>query len=123
MTTKDSRMKATYRKTLIDLLTLPTAPLCEEYVVGYIRRWADRRPGIEFKQDEYGNVRLRVKRGSGRVAAPIMFSAHMDHPGFEAERMVGPRRLRAVWQGWVAPSISAERACDSSAMAGGCAGR
>jgi len=96
-------MKPSYRKTLVDLLTLPTAPLCEEYVVGYIRRWADQRPGIEFKQDEYGNVRLRVKRGPGRVAAPVMFSAHMDHPGFEAERMIGPRRLKAVWRGWVAP--------------------
>ncbi|HOW71003.1 MAG TPA: M20/M25/M40 family metallo-hydrolase [Phycisphaerae bacterium] len=96
-------MKPIYRKTLVDLLTVPTAPLCEEYVVGYIRRWADQRPGIEFKQDEYGNIRLRVKRGSKPAAAPMLFSAHMDHPGFEAEKMIGPRQLKAVWRGWVAP--------------------
>lgn len=96
-------MKSTCRKTLIELLTLPTAPLCEEYIVGYVRRWADRRPGIDFRRDEYGNVRLRIKRGAGRVASPVMFSAHMDHPGFEAEKMTGPRRLKAAWRGWVAP--------------------
>lgn len=89
-------------KTLVDLLTLPTAPFNEGYVAAYIREWAARRPAIKMKQDEVGNILLTLKRGaSGRP--PLVFAAHMDHPGFEAVRMRGPRRLEAAWLGWVHP--------------------
>lgn len=87
---------------LMDLLELPTAPLNEGYLVEYIRRWAADRPGIRFSQDSAGNVLLRLQRGS-RGRPPLVLAAHMDHPGFEARRMRGDKRVEAAWLGWVHP--------------------
>lgn len=94
------------RKTLIDLLTLPTAPLCEQYVAKYIRGWVRDRPDCHLKQDEYGNLRIHLRRGPAQ-RRPLLFSAHMDHPGFEAERMLASDRLLARWRGWVPPEYFA----------------
>ena len=95
-------MEANHRKILADLLTLPTAPLCEQFVVDYIREWAGSRPECRLSQDEYGNLRVHLRRGPAH-RQPLLFSAHMDHPGFEAQRMLAPDRLLATWRGWVAP--------------------
>jgi len=100
-------MKTLQSKTLLDLLTLPTAPLNEGHVVEYIRRWAAKRPSIRLSQDAVGNVVLRLRRG-GKTRAPLVLAAHMDHPGFEARRMCGPRRLEAAWLGWVHPDYFAD---------------
>lgn len=87
---------------LLELLALPTAPYNEGHVVEYIRRWAAARPAVRLRQDEAGNLALTLKRGSTR-RPPLVLAAHMDHPGFEARRMVGPKRLEAAWLGWVHP--------------------
>ena len=89
-------------KLLVDLLSLPTSPFNEQYVAGYIRRWAAGRPGLELTGDEFGNLRIRLRRGPA-AASPLVFSAHMDHPGFEAQAMIRPGRLRALWRGGVLP--------------------
>ena len=96
-------MNAAHRKLLIDLLSLPTAPLNEHYVSDAIRRWAADRPAIQLRADAFGNLRLRLRRGAKRVARPLLFSAHMDHPGFEAAGMTRPNRCRAIWRGGVPP--------------------
>jgi endoglucanase len=78
------------RKKLLQLarqvMTLPTAPYHEhhvrEFVTGYCRKL-----GLPVQRDRWGNVIVRYLRG-GR-AAPLVFVAHMDHPGFE---MLGGRR-------------------------------
>ncbi len=95
-------MQANHHEILMNLLSLPTAPLCEQFVAEYLRRWASRRPDCRLKQDEYGNLRVHLRRGTAD-RQPLLFSAHMDHPGFEAERMLAPGRLLAKWRGWVAP--------------------
>ncbi|GMV97229.1 MAG: hypothetical protein AMXMBFR83_15870 [Phycisphaerae bacterium] len=89
------------RTLLVELLSLPTSPFNEQYVAGYIRRWAAGRAGLELGADEFGNLRLRLRRGRAAAARPLVFSAHMDHPGFEAQAMIGPDRLRALWRGGV----------------------
>ncbi len=38
-----------------------------------------------------------------RSAGPLVLCAHMDHPGFEARRMVSKGRVLADWLGWVHP--------------------
>lgn len=87
---------------LLDLLALPTAPLNEGFVVDYIQSWAADRPAITLSQDGVGNVLLRLQRGS-RGRSPLVLAAHMDHPGFEARRMRGDKRVEAAWLGWVHP--------------------
>ena len=95
-------MKNRLHTLLVDLLTLPTAPFNEQHVAGYIRRWAAGRPGMKLDTDEFGNLRVRLRRGPA-AAAPLVFSGHMDHPGFEAQAMIGPRKLWARWRGSVQP--------------------
>jgi putative aminopeptidase FrvX len=96
-------MKAPHRRLLVDLLALPTAPFNEHQVIDHIRRWAADRPAITVTTDEYGNLKLYLRRGNARSARPLLLTAHLDHPGFEAGRMIGPRRLQATWLGGVQP--------------------
>lgn len=111
-------MKAAHRRMLTELLSLPTSPLNEHFVIDWIRRWAADRPGITVRSDVFGNLRLHLRRGRRRDARPLVLSAHMDHPGFEAVEMVSSGRsrrtvgsarrggdglLRAVWRGGVQP--------------------
>ncbi len=95
-------MKPARQKLLLDLLALPTAPFAEQYVAAYVRDWAKRHPRVERTEDRYGNILLRLRRGRPEPR-PLVFVAHMDHPGFEADRMIRPGRLRAHWRGGVAP--------------------
>jgi putative aminopeptidase FrvX len=99
-------MKTAHRKLLLDLLALPTSPFNEQHVVSYVRTWASRRSAISLSQDRFGNLLLRVRRGRPSTH-PLVLAAHMDHPGFEAGRMTGPRRLRAIWRGGVPPEYFA----------------
>ncbi len=78
------------RKELLALarrvLTLPTAPYHEHRVRACVATYC-RQLGLPVEQDKAGNVIVRYRRGSS--GAPLVFCAHMDHPGFEA---LGPTR-------------------------------
>lgn len=91
---------------LLDLLKLPTSPLNEQYIIEYVRQWSAGRPGLDFSRDSFGNIVLRLQRGKAE-RPPLVLCAHMDHPGFEARRMVRPGRVEAVWRGGVAPEYFA----------------
>ncbi len=119
-------MKTAHRQLLVDLLTLPTSPFNEQHVIRYIAEWAAKRPGLLLSQDRFGNLQIRLRRAReasvrqamGRMpvprtgetpvphptgGVPLVLAAHMDHPGFEAERMVRHGVVRAIWRGGVAP--------------------
>ena len=83
------------------ILALPTAPFVEHHVIEFIRRFAARRPDLECRSDRHGNLLVSYRRGRAPRRPPIALAAHLDHPGFVAERMIGPKRLRAVWRGGV----------------------
>lgn len=91
-----------YQDWLLQLTGLPTAAGCEDRVVGWVRRWAARRRQVNLRVDQFGNLELR-RRGA-RSAWPIYFVAHMDHPSFVVDEIIGPRRLLAVFRGGVAGS-------------------
>jgi endoglucanase len=63
------------------LLDQPTAPYHEEAVARFIREFALAR-GLPVRTDKFGNLMVRYRRGRGH--RPVVFMAHMDHPGFEA---------------------------------------
>jgi len=76
------------------VLTLPTAPYHEHAVREFAMAYC-RELGLHVEQDHVGNViakweRPRHRGGSRRSglppagAPPLVFVAHMDHPGFEA---------------------------------------
>jgi putative aminopeptidase FrvX len=71
------------RRLAADLLSRPTAPFKEEAVVAAVRDFAGARPWVNLSRDPDGNLHL-ARRGRHASASPIVFSAHMDHPGFVA---------------------------------------
>jgi putative aminopeptidase FrvX len=51
------------------------------------------------RRDRFGNLYVGYRRGN---AAPLAFTAHMDHPGFEVRS--GGRRVHATLLGGIDPS-------------------
>lgn len=98
-------MSESCRRVLPDLLALPTSPFREHAVLAYVQSWASRRPQIKQSGDEFGNLRLDLRIGSGKSARPLFLSAHTDHPGFVAQRMLGSSELEARWHGGVQPEF------------------
>jgi endoglucanase len=79
------------RRELLELarrvLTLPTAPYHEQDVKAFVVEFCRKLDGVRVEQDRAGNVIARYRSGASR--SPLVFVAHMDHPGFE---MLGGKR-------------------------------
>lgn len=80
------------------LAACPTAPYHEAYVAARLVELC-REFGLHVQSDPYGNLFVWTATGSspfdpaaGR-AATVVFSAHMDHPGFEVSRPLIGRLL------------------------------
>ena len=74
-------------QTLREVLALPTAAYHEGHVADYIRDYAARR-GWRCETDAAGNLHIRVRRGRA-AATPLVFEAHLDHPGFHVDAADG----------------------------------
>ncbi len=82
-------MNPLHRRILSGLLSCPTAPFSELQVVAHLHRWAETL-GLEVKEDRYGNVLVHFRRGRRAGSfRPWVLTAHMDHPGFVADRQRG----------------------------------
>jgi endoglucanase len=90
-------------------VNLPTAPFVERQVIEYIRRFVADRRQLALSADQFGNLLVRYKpRAMRKIAGkPILFAAHMDHPGFVAVRHAGSKRVYAEFRGWVSASYFA----------------
>jgi putative aminopeptidase FrvX len=86
-------------KILHEVCSLPTAPFAEDRVVAYARSFAKERK-IKLTEDRFGNLLLEI-RGTRRSTGRWVFTAHMDHPGFIAGKMVDAQTLRATFRGYV----------------------
>jgi endoglucanase len=75
-------------------MSCPTVPYREGAVVDWVRAFAARQPHLVLRADAHGNLLLR-RRGVRATAAPLVFGAHMDHPGFHA---IGSRRSGRAWR-------------------------
>lgn len=71
------------------LAKVPTAPYKEHWIRARLLELLAGIPGLEVKQDRWGNVAARLRIGSS-PAAPIAFVAHLDHPGFLVDGPAGP---------------------------------
>ena len=69
------------------MLTLPTAPYHEQDVQASAIDFCRGLAGVRVEQDRAGNLIARYRRGA--AGTPLVFVAHMDHPGFE---MLGGKR-------------------------------
>jgi endoglucanase len=90
-------------KILKELCSVPTAPFAEQHVVRYVEQFVKARKGLRLSKDSHGNLLVELPSRSKRPR--WVFGAHMDHPGFVAEKMLGPRTLQAHFRGWVLPEF------------------
>lgn len=86
---------------LSDLLSTPTAPFAEHYVLDRVERFCAKRKHVTSRRDAVGNLLVRVKQGRRTISRPVCITAHLDHPGFVVEKMIGKTRVRAHWRGGV----------------------
>ncbi len=91
------------RRILHQVLSIPTAPFAEHKVIEYIERFCRARSGVRLSRDEAGNVLVRVRKGSRVVRRPVCITAHVDHPGFVADKMLLNSHVQAFWRGGVPP--------------------
>lgn len=88
---------------LLRVTSLPTAAGREAHVVEWITSWARSRPWVALSSDASGNLTLaRAVAGGAADAAPALYiTAHLDHPAFVVERVVGPGTLECSFRGGV----------------------
>jgi len=94
------------KKSLFQLLSIPTAPYREQLVIGWVKKELVKHR-IPFFQDELGNLVLGVATPqeyrlvlSQKTTEPLrIFIAHMDHPGFHGVRWNQSRELEVRWFG------------------------
>ena len=91
---------------LVSLLSQPTAPFREMFVVQWVSALLEQH-GVPYFIDPIGNlvVGARSKTDYQRLLRepspePVrVFIAHMDHPGFHGVRWAKPNVLRIRWHG------------------------
>jgi putative aminopeptidase FrvX len=88
-------------KLLTEICSIPTAPFAEQYVVDYVKRFVAARPRLKLARDRSGNLLIELPAKRKSKQPRWVFAAHMDHPGFIADRMLDDRTLAAHFRGWV----------------------
>ena len=67
------------------------------------------RQRLKLSRDRFGNLLLSLPaRGKSRVSRWV-FTAHMDHPGFVARRMIDARTLEDNFYGGVKAEFCAKQ--------------
>jgi putative aminopeptidase FrvX len=97
----NDRRPAAQLRILHEMLSIPTAPFAEHKVLAHVERFCAARKGVSTSRDRFGNLLARLQVGGRKMARPVCITAHLDHPGFVVDRMVGENRLRAFWRGGV----------------------
>lgn len=92
---------------LLEITQIPTVAGREQRVIDWIRAWVAQRAELTLTADAAGNlvIQPRTPWGSARAAAqppaPIFITAHLDHPAFVVERLIGPGTIEVAFRGGV----------------------
>ncbi|MGA3065877.1 MAG: M20/M25/M40 family metallo-hydrolase [Tepidisphaeraceae bacterium] len=86
---------------LQSLCSTPTAPFAEQRVVEFVADFVRRRKNLSLRADRFGNLLIELKSKSKSRRPRWVFTAHMDHPGFVARRMLNSGQLLADFRGYV----------------------
>ena len=89
------------------ILSCPTAPFHEAAVRESIVRLLGACPGVELRQDDFGNLIARYRGPGANLPSRYAFCAHMDHPGWVSPDLTAPDRER-VFLGGVPASYLAK---------------
>jgi endoglucanase len=95
-------MRERHRRWLQELTQVPTAAGRERRVIAWIEGWAAEREWATLSRDAAGNLTLAMRdEPAGGTAAPVYFTAHLDHPAFVVERVIGPGTVQVAFRGGV----------------------
>lgn len=88
------------------LTAIPTAAGRESRVAGFVRRWVAARPALTLTEDAVGNLVIAFADAPpsttpSSTRAPLFVTAHMDHPAFVVERVIGPATVELSFRGGV----------------------
>jgi endoglucanase len=122
---KSAIRPARVRRLLERTLEHPTAPFREGEVIAWVRAFVADAPGLALREDADGNL-VVYRRGVRASAAPLVLSAHMDHPGFRTLRstaMRGGYRVEALFLGGVLPAFFPSARARFHVAGGGIAAR
>lgn len=78
--------RAEHLRWLLSLTGVPTAAGKEGRVIEWIEQWTAARSDLALARDPVGNLVL-TRAGAG--APTLLFTAHLDHPAFVVEQIVG----------------------------------
>ena len=96
------RLRRTHVEWLTTLTAIPTAAGHERRVIDWIRRWVERREGVSVDADGAGNLTIeRDDAPDPSARRPLYITAHLDHPAFVVERIVGPGTVELAFRGGV----------------------
>jgi endoglucanase len=88
------------------LLSHSTAPYHEHRVRAELEQICTEQE-LDFRRDRFGNVLVRVCTAPG--LRPVVFAAHLDHPGFDIVRQIGAKTWLARFRGGVPPGYFQRR--------------
>jgi endoglucanase len=99
----DHDARAAQRALLLEITQIPTASGHEQRVIEFIRAWAAARPDLALTADAAGNLVIEPAKPwrSPPARSPIFITAHLDHPAFVVERIVGPATIELSFRGGV----------------------
>ena len=80
------------------LMRCPAAPYHEQAVRAEAERICAEN-GLDYERDRFGNVLVRLKTAPKQ--RPVVFAAHLDHPGFSIVRRLSALTWLAHFQGGV----------------------
>lgn len=85
-------------RTLLALAGLPTVAGREARVVRFLDEWLAQRPALVRTTDDAGNLLILHLDAT---ESPILFTAHLDHPGFVFDAIAGERSATLSFLGGV----------------------
>ena len=88
---------------------IPTAAGHEHRVIAWVRDWCRTRRNLVLKEDAAGNLLITQRRKA--AGAPLIITAHLDHPAFVVTAVDG-RNLTLDFRGGVLPAYFEEAAID-----------
>ncbi|MCH2160785.1 MAG: M20/M25/M40 family metallo-hydrolase [Phycisphaerales bacterium] len=84
----------------LELTVIPTAAGREDRVQAFLDRWLHRRRGsLRWRRDGDGNLLITSRERSRKT--PLLFTAHLDHPGFVVKEVLDARTVLAEFRGGV----------------------
>jgi endoglucanase len=97
---RDEAGRSAVDRVMLDITAIPTAAGREWRVAAFIETWVEDREDLALRTDRAGNMVIeRVEADETRP--PLLITAHLDHPAFVVDGMVGDSAVRLGFRGGV----------------------